>query len=173
MDELVWTMDQTFEDPSGNSIRVLQRSLPKNIKQAKHDLIPFFHEPTFFQLDIGAQKEPIRLIGILDDITMKSQEIQISIQTPDKRSHQWYIEPLSDVQLTVWRINAVLDTLQVNIFGKGKEFYMQTGGNLIKQILQTYMAQPTVNKSIADAEKIFARNAIGKRRYSLTSNKKK
>ena len=162
MAEVVWEINEKFKDSTGNSIHVLQRTLP-NLKDAKtEELVPFFHEPSLFQIGSCDLNPPQRVAGILIFLDFSHEALRLKAQIKTFNSGvitEWVVDSAKEARMTVWRVNHVLDTIQVNIHGEQK-LYMQTGGSTVSQIFNSELFSINPKPDIIIAEKMFAENAI-------------
>jgi len=164
MTEVVWSTNKTFEDSRGNLIQVLQRSLPSLEEAKNEELLPFFHEPSLFQTNSCAPGSLNRIAGVLTVLEFDNSTLRLMLCIRNLDSGDiinWAIHSIQESKMTVWRVNNVLDTIQINIDGEGeKRIYMQTGGSAISQIFTSDLAQSRPKEDIIDAERIFAENAV-------------
>ena len=162
MAAIKWRLDREFRDRVGNVIRFLQRSLTDLESAKATELLPFFREPCLFQLSSAAVREDRQITdGRLVSLCLKHGQIYVSIQ-PLRAAEcvVWILHSPEVPVLSVWRVNGVLDALQVNILGTDSQLYMQLGGKeLLEVLLGSTGSGPTVPE-IDEAVSIFHRNAM-------------
>jgi hypothetical protein len=164
MTEIVWILDRMFIDSTGNSIQVLQRILPDLGKAKSDELLPFFHEPSLFQISPSATNTPQRIAGTLVKLAFDKGILDVWIKAANSVSvegEKWSINSINESRMTVWRVNNVLDTIQINIMGE-HDLYMQTGGSALIHIFSSELTKLEPNEDVILAEKIFAENALPK-----------
>jgi hypothetical protein len=162
MSEIVWVLDKIFEDSKGNLIHVLQRFLPELAETKDEELLPFFYEPSLFQMSSVTTDEPMVIAGVLSNLDFKEGKLEVSIRPANSfKDEKWSVGFVQESKMTVWRINNLLDTLQVNISGEQK-LYMQTGGATLTRIFDVELTKPEPNENIVLIERIFAENALHK-----------
>jgi hypothetical protein len=162
MNEFVWSLNKYFLDPEGNEINVLQRTLPDIEGAKRKDFLPFFSEISLFQLSTFSEHKVEKVIGRL--LGMKADQIGlwVSVRSVNSIETTWQISAPHKPTMTIWRINDVLDTLQVNVRGKCKELYMQTGGTRLFELLEHRPDRDDQYPAIKEAERIFLRNVISR-----------
>lgn len=163
MHNVAWDLDRVFTDTHKNELRVLQRAL-HDLNQAKNEeLFPFFQEISLFQLNTLSnipQKQVVK--GYLTDLSDKPDSLELTFHSFDKRDQiTWTISSAARVLITIWRVNDILDTLQVNIIGREENIYMQTGGGSLLDLLFVDMDNIEGSHSIKEVLEIFNQNAMG------------
>jgi hypothetical protein len=164
MHNIVWDLDRAFTDTHKNDLRVLQRTL-HDLNMAKNsELLPFFQETSLFQLNTLSNKPQNQVMkGYLTDLSDKSDSLELTFSSFDKMDQvTWTINSATRILITIWRVNNILDTLQVNIIGKEETIYMQTGGGSLLDLLFVDMDNIEGSQSIKEAVEIFNQNAMGK-----------
>jgi hypothetical protein len=159
MNEIVWILDKVFEDSNGNSIHILQRILPDLVEAKNEELLPFFYEPSLFQVSSRITDEPKLMAGVLTSLNCEGGRLDIGIRPANSMvDEKWSVDLVREVKMTVWRINNLLDTLQINIAGE-QALYMQTGGTTLTRIFDAESTQSEPNENIVLVERIFVENA--------------
>jgi len=165
-EEIIWSLEKTFQDSSKNILHLLKRSIDNILEAKNEELLPFFHEPSLFQLchtiSVDNEQRIDRVVGTLLDISLDKNLFCIRIRQVKGEAIEWKLESGISTQMTVWRVNNILDTLQINIFTQNAELYMQTGGSLITQIFQANKSREIKCDDIISAERYFSENAIPK-----------
>jgi hypothetical protein len=158
MNDFTWVINKTYTD-NGNNLTVLQRPLGDLREAITEEFRPFRYEPSLFQLSVSDQT-PQKLVGFLAEMKLVQSDLIIEMRSADQHLLvKWLVPKYTDVNMTVWRLNSILDTLQVNISGIACDFYMQTGGAGVKRIFFENRLRPEPNAQILQAEIIFAKNA--------------
>lgn len=124
-----------YETDSGIRVDVIRRPMLTVQSELVEDLRPFFHISSLFQAADGhGTGSPFR--GNL--ISVEAQTVSEMILTfgpfnaPPIRRH---LASIRSSILTIWRVNNVLDALQVFISNEDAAVYLQTGGEALLTLL--------------------------------------
>ncbi|MCX6907990.1 MAG: hypothetical protein NTY01_08105 [Verrucomicrobia bacterium] len=129
MDNFNWLLDKTVPVTGGAQVRVLRRDLTTSPKQWDVDLAPFFAVRSLFQWQ-PSDSICTSVIGLLARFEAPDKDMLV-VQVSDAEglhTHHWQCDSRSSIVLSIWRIDDVLDCLQLKARTNAGAFYAQTGG---------------------------------------------
>ncbi|HUU90080.1 MAG TPA: hypothetical protein VM238_02600 [Phycisphaerae bacterium] len=130
MDTIPWETDATYPDCLGNHIRLLRRSLPDVESAKSKELLPFFHETSSFVLEsFVPERDKERVRGKLLRLDLEPSVARACILSHRHTDeYLWLIHAVARTLLTVWRLNDLLEAVQVELEGRRSVLHMQMGG---------------------------------------------
>ncbi len=159
MTDIEWSKKLEYKDRMGNELKVLQRVL-KNLEKAKeNELKPFFQEPSLFRLRMIDTQYQREVKGILKDICFDAENTRVII-SDFASQHKFNIGKTKRILLTVYRVNDVLDTIQVNVSAGRGCFYMQTGGLKLLEIFADGEENESPQEETGRIVQIFNHNVL-------------
>lgn len=158
MVSLNWTLDRTFSDCSGTAIRVLQREVLLESAAVHEELEPFCCLPTLMQTSKIQDATPVR--GMVASVGFESCCLNLGFRTDDETGAQFRVrlEDVTSIRLTAWRVNEKLDALQVYFESVGAWLYLQTGGQVLLDLILLASQEPGAG-SLLSAKEIFFANS--------------
>jgi len=124
-------MHEQFTTEAGVEVEVIRRPLPLIHSELIEDLRPFFHVPSLLQYANTAGVAPASRGRLLDLETLAPDQVAMTFGSKGAPHIQLRLSTIRSRALTIWRVNDVLDALQVLIVAEDIVAYLQTGGDAL------------------------------------------
>jgi hypothetical protein len=133
MSNFNWIKKEIFDLSPIQQIIFLQRK--KDTDNLEEEFAPFLNLPTLFQEGTLANpKSPVK--GILESIEILGSAPFLLLKYKNSSgSYKWGTKDIQTMTMTIWRVNKMLDTIQIAIIGKKENLYLQTGGKGLLSII--------------------------------------
>lgn len=154
-----WLSKLECRDKMGNGVTVLQRPLGSLQEATDKELRPLFQEPSLFHFRWADTRHEIRTRGVLDEIHTNCGKARIKVVGSSRR-HEFEIGKVEWSLLTVYRVNGVLDTIQINVLGEKGSLYMQTGGAKLYKVFRKNEEGRAPSPDVRRIMRVFNRNAL-------------
>lgn len=135
-----WTLNETFKDPHGNVIEVLQRPLEDLQDAIENELSPFLEVPARYRITPKQENElSSDFFGKLSELTAdpSGKGLSATIYPLEEPKTPLFLltGTVTECLLTVWRVNNALDLLQVNVISSYNNIYVHAGGDTLSKLM--------------------------------------